>query len=227
MRGWWVSPEATERIFIGPAGTRVSGPATWNRRHTMRLRIATAAVLLLALSAVPAAAQVGITGGGIYSDASVKLDNSDVSTESRTGFQVGVSYATGGILGIIVGGYYSEKGFEVISSAERVRLSYIEVPVMGVVRLPILERVIGPRLYGGINGGFEVSCKTEGTGLVTDGLCDNTNSFDFGLKGGLGLQVLMLGLDLSYVYGLTDVAKADNLEIKNQAWALALIIGVG
>ncbi len=193
----------------------------------MRLRIATAAVLLLALSAVPAAAQVGITGGGIYSDASVKLDNSDVSTESRTGFQVGVSYATGGILGIIVGGYYSEKGFEVISSAERVRLSYIEVPVMGVVRLPILERVIGPRLYGGINGGFEVSCKTEGTGLVTDGLCDNTNSFDFGLKGGLGLQVLMLGLDLSYVYGLTDVAKADNLEIKNQAWALALIIGVG
>jgi hypothetical protein len=192
----------------------------------MRLRTTVAALFILALSAAPVSAQVGITAGGIYSDASVKLDGSDLSTESRTGFQVGVSYATGGIFGIIVGGYYSEKGFDVASpSTDRVRLSYIEVPVMGVVRLPILERVIGPRLYGGINGGFEVGCNTEGA-LFSD-LCENTNSFDFGLKGGLGLQVLFFGLDVSYTYGLTDVAKDELLEIKNQAWALALIIGVG
>jgi len=193
----------------------------------MRLRIALVVTLLLALTAMPAAAQVGITGGGIYSGASVELDGSSVETNDRTGFQFGVSYATGGIFGVIVGGYYSEKGFEVASTLERARLSYIEVPVMGVVRLPILERVIGPRLYGGINGGFEVSCSTEGTGLVTAGLCENTNSFDFGLKGGLGLQVLFIGLDFAYTYGLTDVAKEEALKINNRAWSLALIIGVG
>jgi hypothetical protein len=193
----------------------------------MRLRIALVVTFLLALTAMPAAAQVGITGGGVYSDASVELDGSSVDTESRTGFQFGVSYATGGVFGIIVGGYYTEKGFEVTSTAERARLSYIEVPVMGVVRLPFLERVIGPRLYGGINGGFEVSCNTEGTGLVTAVLCENTNSFDFGLKGGIGLQVLFFGLDFAYTYGLTDVAKESDLKINNRAWSLALIIGVG
>jgi hypothetical protein len=191
----------------------------------MRLRSAAAAVLFLAATAVPAMAQVGITAGGIASDANVEVDGTSVDTESRTGFQFGASYATGGIFGIIVGGYYSEKGFGVTGSADRVRLSYIEVPVMGVVRLPFLERVIGPRVYGGINGGYEVSCSTEG--LVSSTFCDETNKFDFGLKGGIGLQVLFFGLDFAYTYGLSDVAKEEAVKINNRAWSLALIIGVG
>ena len=189
----------------------------------MRLRIAFFGAVLLALTALPAAAQVGITAGGIYSDASVEVDGVSVDTEYRTGFQVGASYATGGMFGIIVGGYYSEKGFDLANSADRVRLRYVEVPVMGVVRLPILERVIGPRLYGGINGSLEVGCTTEG---AVD-LCGNTNEFDFGLKGGLGLQILFFGLDAAYTYGLSDVAKEEGLQINNRAWSLALIIGVG
>ena len=191
----------------------------------MRLRIAFVATILLAVTALPAAAQVGITAGGIYSDAKVEANGTTVDTESRTGFQIGASYATGGIFGVIVGGYYSEKGFDVADTNDRVRLSYIEVPVMAVVRLPFLERVIGPRVYGGINGGFEVSCKTEG--LVSSTFCDETNSFDFGLKGGIGLQVLFFGLDFAYTYGLSDVAKEEDLKINNRAWSLALIIGVG
>lgn len=194
----------------------------------MRYRVIAAAFVLVALAASPAVAQVGITLGGISSDASVELDGNSVETDYRTGFQGGVSYATGGVFGIIVGGLYTQKGFDVVSSGERARLSYIEVPVMGVVRLPILERTIGPRLYAGINGGFEVSCSTEGNGdVLGDQACENTNTFDFGLKGGLGLQVLFIGLDLAYTYGLTDVAKDDALKINNRAWSLALIIGVG
>lgn len=191
----------------------------------MRLRIALLVTLLLALTAMPAAAQVGITGGGIYSDASVERNGVSVDTESRTGFQFGASYATGSVFGLIFGGYYTEKGFDVANSADRVRLSYIEVPVMGVVRLPFLERVIGPRVYGGINGGFEVSCSTHGGVPAT--FCDETNGFDFGLKGGIGLQVLFFGLDAAYTYGLTDVASEEDLKINNRAWSLALIIGVG
>jgi hypothetical protein len=49
----------------------------------------------------------------------------------------------------------------------------------------------------------------------------------FGLKGGIGLQVLFFGLDFAYTYGLTDVAKEADLKINNRAWSLALIIGVG
>ncbi len=191
----------------------------------MRLRSVLATTVMLTLVAMPATAQVGITAGGIYSDASVEIDGSSVETDSRTGFQFGASYATGGIFGIIVGGYYSEKGFDLASNTDRVRLSYIEVPVMGVVRVPILERVIGPRVYGGINGGYEVSCSTDG--LFTADFCDETNKFDFGLKGGIGLQVLFFGLDFAYTYGLSDVAKDDAVKINNRSWSLALIVGVG
>lgn len=191
----------------------------------MRRRIALFTSLLLLLGAIPAAAQVGITAGGLYSDANVEIGGTSLDTEYRTGFQAGVSYATGGIFGVIVGGYYSEKGFDVKNTNDRLRLSYIEVPVMGVVRLPLLERVIGPRVYGGINTGYEVSCSSEG--FLSTGFCDETNKFDFGLKGGIGVQVLFFGLDFAYTYGLSDVAKEELLKINNRAWSLALIIGVG
>jgi hypothetical protein len=191
----------------------------------MRLRIVFLVTLMLALVALPAAAQVGIMAGGIYSDASVEVDGSTVDTEYRTGFQAGASYATGGVFGVIAGGYYTEKGFGLANSSNHVRLSYIEVPVMGVVRLPFLERVIGPRVYGGINAGFEVSCSAEGFRVTT--FCDETNKFDFGLKGGIGIQVLFLGLDFAYTYGLSDVAKENEVKVNNRAWSLALIIGVG
>lgn len=191
----------------------------------MRLR-SSAAVLMLLVFVTPAAAQVGIAAGGVYSDASFEREGSDVDTDYRVGFQAGVSYATGGIFGVIVGGYYTQKGFDLAGvSGQSAKLAYIEVPLMGVIRLPILERVIGPRLYGGIDGAFEVSCSTEGLSLA--GLCDNTNSFDFGLRGGLGVQVLMLGLDFTYTHGLTDVASEDAWKINNRSWSLALLIGVG
>jgi hypothetical protein len=191
----------------------------------MRLRIAFVATLMLVVAAMPATAQVGITAGGIASDASVEINGVSQSTESRTGFQFGASYATGGVFGIIVAGYYTEKGFKLTDTNDDVKLSYIEVPIMGVVRLPILERVIGPRLYGGINGGYEVGCSSSG--LAFPDLCDETNKFDFGLKGGIGLQVFFFGLDFAYTYGLSDVAKEDAVKINNRAWSLALIIGVG
>ncbi len=193
----------------------------------MRTRIALVLGVLLFIVTAPASAQVGITAGGIWSDASVKVDGSDVSTESRTGFQVGLTYATGSVLGVVFGGYYSEKGFDLTDTSNRIRLSYVEVPVMAVVRLPVIGRVIGPRLYGGINGGYEVNCKTEPSGIGGDTFCDETNKFDFGLRGGLGVQILMVGLDFSYTYGLTDVASESNVEVKNRAWSLALLVGVG
>ncbi|MBT8461034.1 MAG: PorT family protein, partial [Gemmatimonadetes bacterium] len=63
--------------------------------------------------------------------------------------------------------------------------------------------------------------------LVSSTFCDETNKFDFGLKGGIGLQVLFFGLDFSYTYGLSDVAKEEAVKINNRAWSLALIVGVG
>lgn len=184
--------------------------------------------LLALVLAGPARAQVGISAGGVLADASVSAAGSDVDTESLTRFSAGAYYATGQTLCLVFGAYYTEKGFRVKSGRSEVKPAYIEVPVMGVFRLPVIGRVIGPRLYGGANLGFEVSCGTSGTlASLPEFSCDDTQTFDFGLKAGLGVQVLFLGLDLSYVHGLTDIAKSDQLSIKNRTWTLALFLGAG
>ncbi|MGD8868301.1 MAG: porin family protein [Gemmatimonadales bacterium] len=186
------------------------------------------AMTLCLTAAASARAQVGLAAGGIMSDASVKVSDSDVETESLTRLSAGAYYATGKTFGLIFGGYYTQKGFGVVGSETEVKPAYIEIPVMGVVRLPVVGRTIGPRLYGGANFGIEVSCDTSGSLSELPGFsCDETNSFDFGLKAGLGVQVLFLGLDLSYVHGLTDIAKQDEISIKNRTWSLALLLGIG
>lgn len=195
----------------------------------MRARALTLLAVLVALSAPPVMAQVGVSIGGVYTDAS--LSGTEIDNESRVGFQAGASYATGGTLGVIFGGYYTEKGFSVKDvDGEQVKVSYIEVPVMAVVRLPAIGRTIGPRLYGGINGGFETSCSSSVSQTrypeFVD-FCSATESFDFGLKAGLGVQVLFVGLDLTYVHGLTDIAKSEDLSFKNRVWALTLFLGAG
>jgi hypothetical protein len=99
---------------------------------------------------------------------------------------------------------------------------------MAVFKLPIIGRLLGPRLYGGVDLNFEVNCSESGLLAGLGGFsCAQTNSFDFALKGGLGLQVMFLGLDLSYTHGLTDIAETDAASVKNRTWALALLFGVG
>jgi hypothetical protein len=193
-----------------------------------RFAIAGLAFALCLVAATSASAQVGIVAGGVLSDASVTVSDADVDTESLTRISAGAYYATGKTFGLIFGGYYTQKGFAVVDSDTEVKPAYIEIPVMGVVRLPVIGRAIGPRLYGGANFGIEVSCDTTGSlSDLPEFSCDETNSFDFGLKAGLGVQVLFLGLDLSYVHGLTDIAKQDEISIKNRSWSLALLLGIG
>jgi len=187
--------------------------------------IAAALVLIAASSGY---AQIGIAAGGVYSNASVQVDGSDVPTDYIVGFSGGISYATGGMLGVIFGAYYTQRGFGVSGSNSEVQPAYIEVPVMAVVKLPIIEKLLGPRLYGGADLNYEVSCSSSGSLIDLGGFsCDETNKFDFALKGGLGLQVLFLGLDLSYTYGLTNIASPDAVSVKNRTLALALLFGIG
>lgn len=186
-----------------------------------------AAALCLAV-AVSARAQIGVGGGAILTNASVSVSGSELETESLTRLSAGVYYATGGMFGLMFGGYYTQKGFEVAGSNTTFTPSYVEIPVMAVVRLPLISQILGSRLYGGGNLGVEVNCETSGSLSELPGFsCDETNTFDFGLRVGLGVQINFFGLDFSYVHGLTDIAKQDGIEIKNRSWSLALLLGIG
>ncbi len=178
--------------------------------------------------ATSAHAQIGFAAGGVDNSASVKVGGADVPTDDVVGFSGGASYTTGGMFGIIFGAYYTQRFTAVSGSSSEVKPAYVEVPVMAVVKLPIIGKFLGPRLYGGADLNFKVSCSESGSLADLGGFsCDQTNGFDAGYKVGLGLQVLFLGVDLSYYGALTDASKVDGVEVKNRTWALALLFGIG
>jgi hypothetical protein len=172
----------------------------------------------LAATASSANAQIGISAGVNFASVNATVDGADVSTGDRTGFNGGVFVGKGGLIGFMGGLFYSQKGFSV--SDESINLDYLEVPLMLRVKFLMLRGYAGPNLA------FELSCKGE---PVLDGAslsCDNTESFDFGWKIGVGGTLLFFNLDVAYVWGTTDIWKAENGSVKNQVIQVNLGLGI-
>jgi hypothetical protein len=178
------------------------------------------AAAITVAAALPAWGQVGIQGGYNYATASVKVDGGDVDTSNRDGWNVGVFASKGGLIGGYIGVYYSQKGFGV--SDRDVKLDYVEIPVMARVQFLML------RGYAGPNFGFQVSCNREAdpTPGGTAFSCNDTKTFEFGWKIGVGGQLLMFALDVAYEFGTTDVWEIDNGSIKNQVIQVMLGLGI-
>ena len=82
------------------------------------------------------------------------------------------------------------------------------------------------RGYAGPNLAFELSCKGD-TDLNGASLsCENTESFEFGWKIGVGGTLLFFNLDVAYIWGTTDIWKADNGSVKNQVIQVDLGLGI-
>jgi outer membrane protein W len=117
---------------------------------------------------------------------------------------------------------YSQKGYQTDNFKET--LKYIEVPV--VVRLFFNRNgAFRPNLFAGPSFGFltGVSTKTGNASEVKMTNYDSVfNTFDVGLTGGLGLNYeiakeIRLLLDVRYTHGITDITKAGNSNVNNQA----------
>lgn len=79
------------------------------------------------------------------------------------------------------------------------KLSYIDVPVLAKLYfLKVLNLQVGPQ------ASYLMSADYNGTNVK-----DNLNAFDFGLVGGVGLDVYVLHTSLRYNYGLTDIDSKD------------------
>lgn len=120
--------------------------------------------------------------------------------ENRTGF------LAGGALGIDlmpmftveVNALYSQKGTkfsETISGIgtveSKIKLDYIEVPVLATVNIPVTGAPVSPRVYAGPAVAFEASCKLaeSGAGLDVSADCGSDlprKKVDFGAVFGAG-----------------------------------------
>lgn len=171
--------------------------------------------LLLTLGAAPAAAQtIGFKIGPTFS----KLDIEDVDGDAIDNL---TSFGGGGFIRFGMGGLNLQaevlaitKGLsveDVVGNEDgEFELTYVEIPVTAVFSLGR-----GPYLFAGPFVGFEVSCSGNIGGF--SGECDENdgsrNEMDFGVTGGLGIQVPLgpgsLLLEGRYTHGLANLNDSD------------------
>lgn len=118
------------------------------------------------------------------------------------------------------------------SNEYRFNLNYVEVPVLAVINL-----AKNFNLHAGGYAAYlaQANIKREVDDGPNDQIADlnedNFNRFDYGLVGGLGIDIDAVTIGARYNYGLREVGKADNFgsqALKNSKnSAISLYIGFG
>ncbi|MBI3504405.1 MAG: PorT family protein [Proteobacteria bacterium] len=188
-----------------------------------------ALLAIVSLCAAPAMAHAqdggfGIKGGLSYGNVS----NSGAlpgNISQRSGFAVGVSAVTGGMLGFGIEGLYAQRGVTSSTIGASRSLDYIDVPVY--LRLSMPTPGISPFGYVGPQASYELKCGTD------SGNCPDTGRPKITYSGvvGAGLRFAALGnvsLEARYIYGLTDL-KLSTVSTSNsyQTRSFMLLAGFG
>ncbi len=156
----------------------------------------------------------GVKGGVNWSNLWVKEVNQQ---NARFGFNVGLfaRFASQGSLGFQIEALYDQKGnsvhksFGTIDQEITYKFDYVTVPLLVVIPLgDVLE------VQGGAYLAYMVLSKTASTGdlgsVFTDPKDSKFNGFDYGLVGGLGLNLgKMAQLGVRYEHGLNEIANND------------------
>lgn len=147
------------------------------------------------------------------------LSGDDFSyADARSGLNIGIVFEIGlplSPIGIESGLYYSQKGAssenQNLGVTTTLKADYLEVPVLAKLSFGP-PGPIKPHLLAGPYLSFLLNSETVsdgGGGSVSVDINDTTNDIDFGLIGGIGLDVNMglatLSLQARYSMGLTEV----------------------
>jgi len=192
-----------------------------------------AAGVALAIFATQTQAQgltFGVRGGVSVASASLDIDET-FSTENTTGFTGGafLDY-NAGILGVQVGGQYTQKGskLDVDQVTSDFSLANLEIPA--VIKLGIPLGMLKPSVFGGAGMSFVMSCdRIEG---ATEVDCkDDIKSTEWLGIAGADLTIYLGGLSLwvdgRYHFGLSNISEDALTDLKNKNWTFQGGIGFG
>ena len=219
-------------------------PST-NSTYTMSAPSILAASALFLLAAMPSASlvaqsmenAVGLKAGVNWSN--LRADGEDVNDENaRFGFHGGLfaRAAAAEHIGIQAELLYSTKGTTVvydglIDQEATFNLSYLDLPVFVVIGLgDAFELHLGG--YAGYLLGSDVT--TEGDlGSASEDLDrDNFHDLDFGLLGGIGVNLGPAQIGARYTHGLSKLAASDGADLllgdaKNSVVQVYIAFGLG
>ena len=154
---------------------------------------------------------IGIKAGLNLANLSVEDDN--VETDSKIGFQVGAFYelSAGEDLMIRPGLLYSTKGAKEPEGDESISVNYLDIPIDVVYKLDVGNNKLG--FHAGPYIGILTSAK-DGEG---EDIKEFVKSIDLGLNIGLGYELQNIILDINYGLGLSNIndSGSDEDSIKN------------
>jgi hypothetical protein len=178
----------------------------------------------LAPVGAPAQSGIGIKGGLSYGN----VANTGVlpgNLDGRTGFAVGVSAGTWGLLGLGAEALFAQRGFTGPNGGDRRELENLDVPAYLRVTLPMPG--VAPFAYAGPQVSFELQCRFD------DAPCTNPNRprTSYAATVGGGVKVggpRSLSIEGRYIYGLTDLKLSTLTDPGNYKTRSFLILaGVG
>lgn len=207
------------------------------------MRRATAVLLALCFLCVgDASAQItlGLKAGLNVSDLSVKdADGDSFDLESKTGFAGGAWFqlGLGDVFALQPEVLYSPKGARqnVGETTLSLDLTYLDVPLLVMARVPAGDSPIWPILYVGPVFSFELDCKLKGQDASLG--CDagaeptsRTKSMDTGVAFGAGFEFffgsIRAQLDGRYTVGLRNINDTDSgSNVKNRSWTFLFGLG--
>lgn len=196
--------------------------------------------LMLAFSviAVPAMAQsqasIGLKAG--FTAANLRGDDAG-NLNWRNGFVGGlfVHIPVASLFAIQPEALFRQRGaynsFEFSNIEQRINLTYIDIPVLFKLRVPIAD-IVYPHIYAGPQGSFSLKGEYEVdlyNGATFSDQID-VRKFDFGGVFGFGVDVvtdkLFFTADFRYGIGALKIDKSDNgLDLKNKD--LSIMVGIG
>lgn len=197
----------------------------------------TLVALLSLLLAGPVAAQttLGVRGGVNF--ATLGGDADGVGTRTGLNFGAVVIFPLSGNLGLQAGAHYSQKGAEESEGdvTATLEFDYIDIPVLLRYGFPSsgstsFHLLAGPSIS--FNSGCNLSGSDGSQSASID--CDSADidiaSIDFGLMGGLGLDIqagesLIITLDGLYNLGLSNLDDTETDSVKNRVWMIQAGLG--
>jgi len=166
-----------------------------------------------------------------------KLGGSDVSNvDSRTTFNAGgfVEFVVSDFIGIQPELLFTMKGakekfdYEGVTLKSEVKLTYLEIPVLFKLYVPVEGVSFKPFIYAGPSIGFKLSSKikvSSGGESVEEDI-EDLKSTDFGFNFGVGSNIGPIIIGIRYNLGLTSIDdSADPDDVKNRV--LSFNVGFG
>lgn len=205
-----------------------------------RALLALLALCLVIVAEAPGQVTLGLKAGFNVSDLDVQNTAGEaVDWKSKAAFTGGayLQLGLGDVFAVQPEILYSPKGAkqDLTDGALSLDLTYLDVPLLIMARIPAGDSPIWPILFAGPVISFEMDCKLKSPSVSLD--CDagdtpasRTDATDYGVTFGLGFEFFFGSvrsqLDARYTLGLNDInATGSGASVKNRGWTFLFGLG--